>query len=637
VDDRRRPELLPAQRWRQGLALLALLAGAVYLGWRWGWTLRWETIWIGGPLVVAETWALAAVSLFVFSSWRLSARRPEGLRHGLRVAILVPTYNEPEDVLRATVLGARGVRHRPTPEVWVLDDGDRPWVAAMCGELGARYLVRPAPRRHAKAGNLNHALEHLDADYLLVVDADHVPLTHFLERTLAYFDDPKVAFVQTPQAFFNRSFQHPKRYDDPVLNEQSLFYDVICPGKDRHNAAFWCGSSAVLRRGALVSVGGVATDTVVEDTHTAMKLHGAGWRSVYHHEVLAVGLAPEEVTAFLTQRGRWARGCFQVLRKDNPLWARGLDWRQRLHYFSSVSHYLEGPQRLIGLLVPPLVLLTGTIPLAAPAVLYLGLFLPQLILVPLATWALARGRYRFAESERFALVRVATYTRAAAAYFRPGKIAFKVTPKGADSRGQTWLGAVKLPAALAALALAAAVYQTCAQAFDLPGKLTVFAYVVTVAWALISAGLLGLVVLWAGSVRHRRVAHRFPVQLPANFAPATGPEPYASATVSDLNPFGLAMTTSTPVSTGDAAKVVLLLDTGPLEVRGTVTRSARDQENGFDVGVRFEELTREAQDAITLWCFAQPFGPKHPLRGVQGPAVEESATEAREAVAPATG
>jgi cellulose synthase (UDP-forming) len=630
-----RSPLLPAQRWRQGLALLALLAGSAYLGWRWGWTLRWDTIWLGGPLLVAETWALAAVALFVFSSWRLTARSPSGTRHGASVAILVPTYNEPEDVLRATVLGALSVRHRPTPTVWVLDDGDRPWVADLCRQLGARYLVRPAPREHAKAGNLNYALEHVDAEFLLVVDADHVPLSHFLERTLAYFDDPDLAFVQTPQAFFNRSFQHPKREDDPVLNEQSLFYDVICPGKDRHNAAFWCGSSAVLRREALVSVGGVATDTVVEDTHTAMLLHAAGWRSAYHHEVLAVGLAPEEVTAFLTQRGRWARGCFQVLRKANPLWMRGLDWRQRLHYFSSVSHYLEGPQRLVGLLVPPLVLLTGTIPLAAPAGLYLSLFLPQLVLVPLATWALARGRYRFAESERFALVRVATYTRAAAALFRKGRVAFKVTPKGADSRGRASLGAVKLPAALALLACAAVAYQTVAQILDLPGRLTVFAYVVTVVWALISAGLLGLVVLWAGSVHHRRAAHRFPVRVPATFSSNEALESHASSTVNDLNPFGMAMTTSAPVEEGDRVRAVLLLDTGPLEVHGTVTRTTSAAQAGFDVGVRFDELDRSAQDTITLWCFSQPFGPQHPLRGVQGPAVEEAVTEALEARATA--
>jgi len=619
-----RPDLLPAQRRRQALALLALLAGTVYLGWRWGWTLRWDTAWLGVPLVVAETWALTAVSLFVFSAWRLASREPPPPAHGARVAILIPTYNEPPDVLRATVLGALAVRHRPAPEVWVLDDGDRSWVTEMCRELGVRRLVRPAPREHAKAGNLNHALEHVDAELLLVVDADHVPLAHFVERTIGYLDDPRVAFVQSPQAFFNRSFQHPRDYEDPILNEQSLFYDVICRGKDRHDACFWCGSSALLRREALVSVGGVATESVVEDTHTAMKLHQAGWKSVYHHEVLAVGLAPEEVTAFLTQRGRWAAGCFQLMRRDNPLSARGLDWRQRLHYFSSVSHYLEGPQRLVGLLVPPLVLLTGTIPLAAPAVLYLSLFLPQLILVPLATWALARGRYRFVESERYALVRVVVYTKAASALFKRGRVRFNVTPKGADSRRSAWLAAVKWQLALAAFALVAVVYQVAAQLLDLPGRLTVFAFVVTVVWSLLSAGLLAAVVVWAGRVRHRRQAHRFPVALEAACSLNEAVAPNHPARVTDLNPFGLAMETAAPLRVGQRLRLTLLLDSGPLGVAGAV---ARVEPNGdgrpASVGVRFDELGQDAQDTIRRWCFAQPFGPAYPLRGVESAPLTE--------------
>lgn len=613
-----RPDLLPAQRRRQALAALALLAGAAYLAWRWGWTLRWDTAWLGVPLVVAETWALTAVGLFVFSAWRLARREPPPARNGARIAILIPTYNEPPDVLRATVLGALAVRHLPAPEVWVLDDGDRPWVAEMCGELGVRRLVRPAPREHAKAGNLNHALEHVDAELLLVVDADHVPLPHFVERTIGYLDDPLVAFVQSPQAFFNRSFQHPRDYEDPILNEQSLFYDVICRGKDRHNSCFWCGSSALLRREALISVGGVATESVVEDTHTAMKLHQAGWKSVYHHEVLAVGLAPEEVTAFLTQRGRWAAGCFQLIRRDDPLLARGLDWRQRLHYFSSVSHYLEGPQRLVGLLVPPLVLLTGTIPLAAPAVLYLALFLPQLILVPLATWALARGRYRFFESERYALVRVVVYTKAAGALFKRGRVRFNVTPKGADNRRSAWLAAVRWQLAIAALALAGVVYQVAAQILDLPGRLTPFAFVVTVVWSLLSAGLLAAVVVWAGHVRHRRQAHRFPVELEAAYALDETATPDRPARVTDLNPFGLSMETAVPLRVGQRLRLTLLLDSGPMGVLGAVARAeAGTDGRTASAGVRFDELEQDAQDAIRRWCFAQPFGPAYPLRGVE--------------------
>jgi cellulose synthase (UDP-forming) len=607
-----------ADRRGQVIATLALLAGAAYLAWRWGWTLRWSTAWLGLPLVVAETWAVASVALFVFSVWRLTARDPRPPLPGARVAVLIPTYNEPADILRPTILGALGLRYRPTPEVWVLDDGGRDWVVEMCRELGVRYLSRPAPREHAKAGNLNHALQHVEAEFLVIVDADHVTLPNFVERTLGYMRDPKVAFVQSPQAFFNRSFQHSRDVDDPLLNEQSLFYDVICRGKDRDNACFWCGSSALVRREALLSVGGVATETVVEDTHTAMKLHQAGWKSVYHPEVLAVGLAPEEVSAFLTQRGRWASGCYQVLRRDNPLFARGLNLRQRLHYFSSVSHYLEGPQRLLGLLVPPLVLLTGTVPLAAPAGLYLALFVPQLLLVPMATRGLAQGRFRFGESERYTLVRVIAYTKAAAALFRSGRITFKVTPKGAAA-DSLWLTVLRWQIVLALLALCAAAYQTAAQVFHLPGRLSVFAFVVTVFWTVLNAGLLGIAVRWAKQVRHRRRSHRFPVRLQAVYNPADDDVTLAPATVHDLNPFGLSMRTRSAAPLGASFRIVLSLREGPLEVTGTVVRSEPGLDGSTELGVRFDELDQGKQDTILQWCFSQPFGPDSPIQGVGAP------------------
>ncbi|HZQ65968.1 MAG TPA: glycosyltransferase [Gaiellaceae bacterium] len=607
-----------SDRRAQLVAAAALLAGAAYLGWRWGWTLQWHTLWLGLPLLVAETWALASAALFAFSAWSLTAREAGPAPPGRRVAVLIPTYNEPADILRPTILGALGLRYRPAPEVWVLDDGGREWVAEMCRELGVRYLSRPAPREHAKAGNLNYALTRVEADFLVIVDADHVAMPHFLERTLGYMADPEVAFVQSPQAFFNRSFQHSRGVGDPLLNEQSLFYDVICRGKDRDNACFWCGSSALVRREALLAVGGVATETVVEDTHTAMKLHQAGWKSVYHPEVLAVGLAPEEVSAFLTQRGRWASGCYQVLRRDNPLFARGLGLRQRLHYFSSVSHYLEGPQRLVGLLVPPLVLLTGTLPLSAPAGLYVALFLPQLVLVPLATRGLARGRFRFAESERYTLVRVIAYTKAAAALVRGGRVTFKVTPKGAAT-GSLWLTALKWQVALAAFALCAAAYQAVAQAFGLPGRLSVFAFAVTVFWSVMNAGLLGAAVWWAREVRHRRVAHRFPVRVQAACGPEGAGVPVVPATVRDLNPFGLSMRVAEAPVAGARVRIVMLLDSGPLEVTGTVARAETLDGGVADIGVRLDELPREKQDVILRWCFAQPFGPDSPIRGAGAP------------------
>ena len=88
--------------------------------------------------------------------------------------------------------------------------------------------------------------------YIAIFDADHAPGRDFLTRTLGYFEDPKLGFVQTPQDFYNLdSFQHRRRgTGNTFWTEQSLFFRVIQRGKDYWNAAFFCGSCAVVRRSA---------------------------------------------------------------------------------------------------------------------------------------------------------------------------------------------------------------------------------------------------------------------------------------------------------------------------------------------------------------------------------------------------
>ena len=212
---------------------------------------------------------------------------------------------------------------------------------------GAGYLTRP-DNSHAKAGNINAALPRTDGELVLMLDADHVPMPDALDAMVGYFDDERVALVQSPHDFFNHdSVQH------YVVgrHEQSLFYRVICPGKDRHGAAYWCGSAALLRREALLEIGGVATETIAEDFHTTIRLQRHGWESRYHDEVLVQGLAPHDLDGYLLQRDRWARGNLAVFGlPESPLRAGELKPAQRLSYFASLAAYLAPPMRLLLLL-----------------------------------------------------------------------------------------------------------------------------------------------------------------------------------------------------------------------------------------------------------------------------------------------
>ena len=255
-----------------------------------------------------------------------------------------------------------------------------------------------------------------------------------LDALVGYFDDERMAIVQTPHDFFNHdSVQH------YVVgrHEQSLFYRVVCPGKDRHGAAYWCGSAALINRHALLEIGGVATETIAEDFHTTIRLLRHGWRSRYHDEVLVQGLAPHDLDGYLLQRDRWARGNLAVFTlPESPLRAQTLSPLQRLSFLASLLAYLAPPMRLLLLLTLGLVLWTGELPMKISVAALAALWVPSLLLNLGAGAALARGYMRIPETAHYELLTMEIYTRALRCACVPGKTAFKVTPKqGRDGGG----------------------------------------------------------------------------------------------------------------------------------------------------------------------------------------------------------
>lgn len=597
----------------RAIAVIALLASAGYLVWRIGWTINPSVAYLGVPLLLAEVYWLLVAGLMAFTCWSEPRSDPAPPLPGRGVTILIATYNEDEDVLRPTVVGSLDVEYDGHVEVWVCDDGDRAWVREMCEELGARYVCRPAPRTHAKAGNLNHALGLVETEFVVTLDADHVPVPELLRATLGYFADPRMALVQAPQSFYNRGFGHPREDEDPLRNDQTLFFDRLMPGKDRHGAAFWCGCPSVLRTAALRDVGGVATVTVVEDTHTSLRMHARGWRSRYVNTPMAYGLAPEEITAFTVQRGRWALGNLQMLRRDLPLLTRGLSAAQRIEYTANAIHFLEVVPRIVGMVVPILVLTLGVYPIAASPATYWALFVPQVVLAPLASWALTDGRYRPVEAERFAVIRMETYLRAL-----PGlwgrQAAFKVTPKGArhSSTTRDALHTLRLPLLLSVLGILALAYQAAAQWLPgVPGRLEPFAALVTATWVVLNAIFVLVAFRWARAIQHRRSAHRFPVHLQALLGPADDPEAAVSARIEDLSLRGarIVVDEAGAPAPGDRVTVTAFLD-APLDVPATVAAVRPGRDGEAVVGAAFGTLDHDVADAITRWCFRNPFGPR---------------------------
>ncbi|HWU29211.1 MAG TPA: glycosyltransferase [Microbacterium sp.] len=570
------------------LAVLSALLGVNYVAWRWLESVNWSAWWIAVPLVIAETYSLIDTLLFCLTMWRARERSGPSSPPRGTADVFITTYNEPIEMVMTTARAAKAIAYPHS--TWILDDGSRQDLEQAARDAGIGYLTRSedwtGKPRHAKAGNLNSALFQTDGEFMLILDADQIPDPLILHRTLGYFaDDPEVALVQTPQWFSNVDDA------DPLGSQAPLFYGPIQQGKDGWNAAFFCGSNAVLRRESLMQLGIVgyvrdvttstaralrvaaalagrearrqkdpalaaeltqlrsviekarsavnagepvaeatfdvraaverasqalvardfatiradldviarlpvardaeldavvvddkaldglamadlsplgaidavralldalridrgdeaqpilplATISVTEDMATAMQLHALGWRSVYHHEILARGLAPEDLRTMLTQRLRWAQGTLQVMLRDNPLLKRGLSIGQRLMYFGTMWSYLSGFAAIVYLAAPVIYLLFGVLPVKAWSVDFFARFLPAFAANQLLFIVIARGM-RTWRGQQYSLALFPVWIRACWTAFanvvlgRP--LGFAVTKKdGRDDRGVPW-------------------------------------------------------------------------------------------------------------------------------------------------------------------------------------------------------
>ncbi|MDP3859609.1 MAG: UDP-forming cellulose synthase catalytic subunit [Stagnimonas sp.] len=347
------------------LILLSFLVSTRYLWWRT--TESMGNIYTGDDyldmffasgLLAAEAYAYIVLLLGYFQVlWPLN-RKPSPLPRELAewptVDIYIPTYNEPLKVVRPTILAALDIDWpKDRLRVYVLDDGKRQQFKEFCEEVGATHITRNNSR-HAKAGNLNAAMSKTGGEYIAIFDCDHIPTRSFLQVAMGSFlQDPKLAMVQTPHHFFSPDpFERNLGTFRKVPNEGELFYGLLQDGNDFWDATFFCGSCAVLRRSALMEVGGIAVETVTEDAHTALKMHRRGWSTAYLNIAQAAGLATESLSAHVGQRIRWARGMAQIFRIDNPLLGRGLRLGQRLCYANAMLHFFYGLPRVVFMTAP---------------------------------------------------------------------------------------------------------------------------------------------------------------------------------------------------------------------------------------------------------------------------------------------
>ncbi|MFC6647418.1 UDP-forming cellulose synthase catalytic subunit [Granulicella cerasi] len=578
-------------------------------------------------LVGAEAYAFLILALgYIQTIWplrRTPVPLPEDPELWPAVDLLIPTYNEPLNVVRYTALAAMNIDWPAEKlNVYILDDGKREEFRAFAEEAGIGYMTRD-DNKHAKAGNINRALKRLDAPFVAIFDSDHIPTRSFLQLTMGWFGrDKKLGMLQTPHHFYSPDpFERNLDQFRVIPNEGELFYGVVQDGNDFWNATFFCGSCAVMRREALDEVGGIAVETVTEDAHTSLRMQSNGWNTAYINIPQAAGLATERLSGHVKQRIRWARGMIQILRTDNPLLLPGLSAAQRLCYFNAMTHFLYALPRLIFLTAPLIYLILGHTNVPGYWAAIFAYAFPHLVLSNM-TNSRIQGQHRHSFWNEIYETVLAPYIflPTMLALVNPKLGSFNVTAKGGvvnrsyfDTRiAQPFLVMLFLNCVGLLCAIPRYIkfpFVTAPHPIDwivnIPANMWDGTHpgtiVMNVLWTFFNIMILGVATAVAWESQQRRTTVRVSMAVPAGVVLADGSA--IQGVTADLSSGGCMMECDGPVNVaiGDAVRVVFPVLDGDAVLPATIV----GLEDGRVLRAQFDPLTIQEEEALTMVLYSR--------------------------------
>ncbi len=586
---------------RKLLMLFAVLTTVAYLIFRVMFTLNLNggyATFASMLLLFAEFSGGISLMLYFFQIWEIEDVPQLEPLEDVTIDVYIPTYNEDASLLRATVNASKAMEYKH--RTFLLDDGNRQEIRELAEELGIDYIAREE-NRHAKAGNLNHALEITDGEFVVVLDADHIPSRNFITRMLGLFRDPKLGFVQSPHAFYNfENFQSSVDYSKGKYWEEGLlFYQQIQPGRNHWDSVIFAGSAAMFRRTALEDVGLVAVETITEDMHTGIRMSANGWRSLFVSESLIAGMAAPDVTTFHSQRLRWAEGNVSILWHDNPLFMRGLSLSQRLSFWASIVHWFSGFTRMAVYLTPILLLFTGV----APFTKFTPPIVAMLVFYIVVTHAVLRtisGKHAsLLNIELFAMMTFWTNCRGCwKAIFNRKKSKFVVTAKRGRQDNASMAPLLVPQALIFGVGGLAIIWGTFRVMFDpnpdflglaIAGPLTL--YQMWLAWAVIRRSL---------AAENKRFSYRHRAGLPVSFR-LTGPngeEFHGAGITNDINEKGVGFVAFANYPDGSEGEF-------DISIGGkVVTMPGRIQHSDADL---IDPLLERPKDVITMTRYGAMF------------------------------
>jgi len=248
---------------------------------------------------------------------------PAGLDQLPKVTVQLPIYNEMYVADRLIDAVCQLKYPRELLEIQVLDDStdetrivaERAVMRNAATGIDIVYLHR-TDRTGYKAGALEAGMQVAKGDFIAIFDADFMPSADFLEKTVPYFGDDRIALVQARWGHINQDYSLLTKIQSILLDAHFVLEHG---GRNRAGLFFnFNGTAGIWRRTAIADAGGWQHDTLTEDLDLSYRAQLRGWQFIFLPGLIAPAEVPVEMNSFKSQQHRWAKGSIQTCRKLLP-------------------------------------------------------------------------------------------------------------------------------------------------------------------------------------------------------------------------------------------------------------------------------------------------------------------------------
>ena len=202
--------------------------------------------------------------------------------------------------------------------------------------------IRRGTREGFKAGALKEGLKTAKGENIAIFDADFIPHTNFLTKTLSFFSDEKVGMVQTRWEHINGDYSILTKAQALALDGHFVIEQTV-----RNKAGFFInfnGTGGIWKRKCIEDAGNWHADTLTEDLDLSYRAQLNGWRFVFLQDFTSPAELPAEINALKTQQFRWTKGAIETAKKILPLvWRSKIPLRVKLQATFHLTNNLVFP------------------------------------------------------------------------------------------------------------------------------------------------------------------------------------------------------------------------------------------------------------------------------------------------------